>query len=46
MTRTTTTSRPSMAATHAPARYAPAASMAKATCAATVRRVAGQPAPT
>jgi hypothetical protein len=36
MTRTTT-SRPRMAATYAPARCAPAAGTAMATCAATVR---------
>lgn len=45
MTRTTT-SRPRMAATYAPVRYAPAAGTAKATCAATVRLAAGQPEPT
>ncbi|SUH13457.1 Uncharacterised protein [Salmonella enterica subsp. enterica] len=45
MTRTTT-SRPRMAAIYAPARYAPAAGTATATCAATARPRAGQPAPT
>lgn len=41
-----TTDRPRMAAIYAPVRYAPAAGTAMATCAATVRRVAGRPAPT
>jgi hypothetical protein len=44
--RRNTTSRPRMAAVYAPARYALAAGMAIATCAATVRLVAGWPAPT
>jgi len=43
---THTSTRPRMAAIYAPAQYAPAAGMAKATCAATVRLAAGPPAPT
>lgn len=42
-----TTNRPRMAATYAPGTVrAPAAGMALATCAATARLAAGQPAPT
>ena len=38
--------RPRMAATYAPARYAPAAGMAMATCEAIVRLAVGRHAPT